>query len=95
MTQCDKDRTRLAEAMGWHKAGPTVRAHHVCGWSPKGNDSYGYPLPDPFNDANDDFAVLEWLRNKFADLPSKYGLTTHMLWHYRIGDYARAALKVL
>ncbi len=57
-------------------------------------------LPDPENDANDDYAVLEWMRNtsdKWSEFES--ALTLHagdpFVWCYQIGDYARAALKVL
>ena len=62
---------------------------------------------NPFTDANDDYAVLEWMREK---TPS---IGTHIKWasddegwvffnelhlhkvDYKIGDYARAALKAL
>ena len=79
------DRIKIAEAMGakcvdgvWHWKGST--------W-----DSLIF---DPFTDANDDYAVLEWMRkrNKLQCLRSRY-------WNrscdYRVGDYARAALKAL
>jgi len=64
-------------------------------------------LPTPFTDANDDYAVLEWMREKTPSIGE------HIKWasddegwiffnalhlhkvDYQIGDYARAALKVL
>jgi len=55
---------------------------------------------DPFTDANDDYAVLEWLREK-NDSPHEYLIsqldygTRRYKWDYKIGDYARAALKEL
>ena len=68
-------------------------------------------LPDPFTDANDDYAVLEWMRQTFNTYEH---LTTNQkdTWvefadalesHpdnglkacYRVGDYARAAIQVI
>ena len=68
-----------------------------------------FGLPDPFTDANDDYAVLEWMRGQ-GWIKEHIGggdnamLIDHRLigstmfgqqWGYQIGDYARAALKVL
>ena len=107
MTLPSQDRIKLAEAMGWHQFNdhwqpPSIspeecqRLHdgrYHINWA-------AYGLPDPFTDANDDYAVLEWMRSlglndssvvKMDDaynaLPEK-GL-------YKVGDYARAALKVI
>ena len=60
-------------------------------------------LPDPFTDANDDYAVLNWARgsglnneqwldfvkatNDYPQIGPKVG--------YIVGDYARAALEVI
>ena len=55
---------------------------------------------DPFTDANDDYAVLEWIRaqgimgSKIATELSKAGCGKWSI-DYQIGDYARAALKVI
>ena len=50
---------------------------------------------DPWVDANDDYAVLEWMRTtddkRFSLGHGPYGYQCI----YQIGDYARAALKVL
>lgn len=94
------DRIKLAEAMGWEQ--------HAHGWwsSPRGKSGICHhgidtdKLPDPYTDANDDYAVLEWMRfnglnedsclemdEPYAALPDKGS--------YQIGDYARAALKVI
>ena len=45
---------------------------------------------NPFTDANDDYAVLGWMRaNGGENVIQGYKI------NYRIGDYARAALKVI
>ena len=48
---------------------------------------------DPFTDANDDYAVLEWMRNN--DEPLAGLALCNPMADYKIGDYARAALKVI
>lgn len=85
------DRIKLAEAMGIdHKR---FVAH-------------GKRMPfDPFTDADDDYAVLEWMRRsdgaatkheKFKDaLGEERSDLTPSFYLYEIGDYARAALRVL
>lgn len=107
------DRIRLAEAMGWTineamKVKPdfapayTRRGYMV---TPKGDLRYNF---DPFTDANDDYAVLEWMRENWQGKEGHYGhwhQTALSLWWrwdeyavvvpYQIGDYARAALKVI
>ena len=61
---------------------------------------------DPFTDANDDYAVLEWMKSeRFHPLEGcdytewllviNNALKLKMAIDYQIGDYARAALKVL
>ena len=63
---------------------------------------------DPFTDANDDYAVLEWMRENWQGRQGHHGhwhQAAHSLWWrwdeyevmvpYQIGDYARAALKVI
>ena len=57
-------------------------------------------IPDPFTDANDDYAVLEWMRELgvMDDSRIEYDRAWDKLperGEYQIGDYARAALKVL
>lgn len=62
-------------------------------------------LPDPFINANDDVAVLELMRGgedaeetpewrAFKDFFIEVYADSHT-WNYQIGDYARAACKVL
>ncbi len=89
------DRIKLAEAMGW----ATVMEGEL--WSPPDFTDMAlrdYP-PNPFTDANDDYAVLEWARKKGYTLPTDQRFSINMyLPHislYQIGDYARAALKVI
>jgi len=51
---------------------------------------------DPFTDANDDYAVLEWMRNhrgKYCGVI--YNVMDGKSVDYKIGDYARAALEVI
>lgn len=85
------DRIRLAEAMG----GSIWEAYIDPGKHPECVD-----LPDPFINANDDYAVLEWMRKKTEfHKPTNARFSIHQYlptaWNYKIGDYARAALKVL
>lgn len=96
-------RIKLAEAMGWE-----LTATAPDGWigeQPEEwwlfNGDYHSHLPfDPFTDANDDYAVLEWMRAKELNMnKSKYAFEFYG-WlrsaeNYQIGDYARAALKVI
>ena len=60
---------------------------------------------DPFTDANDDYAVLEWVRGDDTQLgcTNRWEMMMDAIAQagqeysidYKIGDYARAALKVL
>ena len=51
------------------------------------------PKFDPFTDANDDYAVLEWMRKNYG--ASLFGKHLKFCSWYQIGDYAKAALKVI
>jgi len=98
----DQDRIRLAEAMGWRKGdvlwiSSTLRPLPLGGYEQRS-------LPDPEHDANDDYAVLAWIRNGLSlqrwnafkdaldNLPTDGSAYS---WSYQIGDYARAALSVI
>ena len=88
----DKDRMTLAEAMGWAECGKTMG-------KPPNRLTFS-ELPDPFTDANDDYAVLEWMRGSnsllnWSDVKDHIFEITGKAWSYRVGDYARAALKVI
>jgi hypothetical protein len=67
---------------------------------------------DPFIDANDDYAVLEWARETWEGKQGQHGRWNQFVLYcperyyvtgsfeparvdYQIGDYARAALKVI
>ena len=53
---------------------------------------------DPFTDANDDYAVLEWMRSHEMAGKFKEALFCNGQiygFNYKIGNNARAALKVL
>lgn len=105
----DQDRIKLAKAMGWEYEKPYgTNAGPLFGKLPAGggvwtrSDGSFTNRFDPFTDANDDYAVLEWMRNMAKGSPEKYRLDFYahsmrgsMCWNYQIGDYARAALKVL
>jgi hypothetical protein len=101
---------KLAEAMGWVR----INDEDMAWWpAPYIIDRIKkeYPdalcvdyvgrdgLPDPFTDANDDYAVLEWLREKYDAqevinaFESMDGGNCCDL--YEVGNYARAALKVI
>jgi len=92
------DRIKLAEAMGWHRADDDVTVDFIGGWCPKEQFHYGCACPDPFTDANDDVAILNFYgdaedspeRERFLEI--LYG---QQMLDYKIGDYARAALRVL
>ena len=105
----DLDRIKLAEAMGWintkgERVSPLGHRDPFDTWHRRGEDKVWDYLPfDPFTDANDDYAVLEWMRGQFGILNSKQGYVKeacdtfleHLPHQYKIGDYARAALKVI
>ena len=61
----DKDGIKLAKIMGW----TTVSCDHL--WvSPDINQmSPQIDPPDPFTNANDDYAVLEWVRELHEKKP--------------------------
>ncbi len=56
---------------------------------------------NPYENANDDYAVLEWMRNTWSKDKQNDWLLANLklgkddFLRYQIGDYARAALKVL
>ncbi len=107
------DRIKLAEAMGWRQFNewiwlePTVSMKFAEGLFRRGQHiqwSTEDDLPDPENDANDDYAVLEWMRIEFTSdqiglallrLGENAGGPISLSKYYQIGDYARAALKVM
>ena len=77
------DRIKLAEAMKL-PAIESVKKHgmHV-GWF------------DPFTDANDDYLVLEWMRETESVYCAYDEIEHEWSLDYQIGEYARAALKVI
>lgn len=88
-------RTKLAEAMGWTRFYVSDLTGAQFGRPP--NSRSGKVLPDPFTDANDDYAVLQWAirkldTDKFISTLADIAPYFHK---YQKGDYARAALKVL
>ncbi len=87
------DRIKLATAMGW-ECTCNMAIDQDCNVHDNGFLAF-----DPFTDANDDYAVLEWARNSE---PPEFWLafccalgSTKLSVDYQIGDYARAALKVI
>ncbi len=94
------DRIKLAEAMGWVPHNQDV---YPGKWiDPDGRKLVGcFNMPDPFEDANDDYAVLRWMRGDGKpEFQAGWGdfceeLQPFEYTDYQIGDYARAALKVL
>jgi len=82
----DEDRIKLAEAMGRN---PGMYA-----------PNFDTPIFSPFTDANDDYAVLEWIKNgatwTVGDFSDRVCDELRWeCWEYKVGDFARAALKVL
>ena len=90
---------KLAEAMGWvNSIGPRGFESHGKGWySPTCDWSVELSF-DPFTDANDDYAVLEWMRVKYE--PDEIELAFDHIgyghrWAYDVGTYAAAALALM
>lgn len=87
----EDNRIKIAEAIGWKR-------HESEEWwadPDSGMFKTSEFLPDPFTDANDDYACLEWMRNSEDRIQRTLylaGLPTHT---YQIGDYARALLAVI
>jgi len=92
-----EDRIKLAKAMGWTRIKyPTAKIPWRKNdmWQPPHMRSVRYKNPpDPFTDANDDYAVLEWMRN--CSEIKDTAVNWKSQFTYQIGDYARAALKVI
>ena len=87
------DTTRLIMAMGWtpaedHSNNPEWRS---MWFSPEGSGPQ--PRPNPYKDANFDYAVLEWAYGQGEVFALKFAKHLKNIWRYQIGDYARSALK--
>lgn len=105
MAKTDKDEIRLAEAMGlrYDEQGPTPLFRYTMWWSSDRTVLTRNLKFFPHTDANDDYAVLEWMRKKKEDLGvqdfafswRKFAKSLKHACCYKIGDYARAALKIL
>ena len=91
----NQDRIRLALAMGSIVKVPRSLPYPngLAFQKPNGDVR---PIPDPEHDANDDHAVLEWMREQpfWGDDRLEYWMHQPVRG-YQIGDYARAALKVI
>ncbi len=101
-------RIKLALAMGWKHCQMRENLQRDCWEHPVRKSWFDESeLPDPFTDANDDYLVLEWFRSQAEDAKAKGKPYPNELWEmseqmnkgnrltYQIGDYARAALKVI
>ncbi|MEO1035244.1 MAG: hypothetical protein AAFX44_06750 [Pseudomonadota bacterium] len=99
MTDNTEARIRLAQWMGWKWE---EREYGITGqptvvWINPAGKTVMQP-PDPFTDANDDYAVL----THFRSIPH-CKLKASFFWElsdwnaagYEVGDYARASLAVL
>ena len=92
----NQDRIRLAEFVGWRQEEHFGTNRFI---KPGHNGIEGFiELPfDPFTNANDDYAVLEFMRanpSQFVSAECEVECQG-WAWKYHIGDYARACLKVL
>ena len=96
----------LAEAMGWEYEEVDHEYKYCIRWPDGKREAYLTKeaavgcFPDPFIDANDDYAVLEWMRNegkgRYDDFCNALAIELdNDHFNYRVGSYARAALKVL
>ncbi len=93
MTDNEK-RIKLAEAIGW-KLG-IHEGYEQFGEMWSGPNSLSVTLDfDPFTDANDDYAVLEWTRTQTIVWQVKFAAEIGHSSDYKIGDYARAALSLV
>lgn len=109
-----RDRIRLAEAMGWVWKPVTVCDVSTGLWVPPNGQvgtivlvDHSVPPPfNPFKDANDDYAVLEWMQTDWENNGKRRAGWSDFkqlliegerdkTWHYRVGDYARDVLKIL
>ena len=96
----DQDRIKLAEAMGWtchatgNKEGRVWMPPDFGDFFDKRDAVIAPCLPNPFTDANDDYAVLEWINSHtaYSFRQPYWEAMTHRIWSYRVGDYARAVL---
>jgi hypothetical protein len=103
----EQDRIRLAEAMGSEvKESGALWGGPLSGRFVFRGDGYEMAdirIFDPFTSADDDYAVLEWMRSDERHIRFREALAqVFHEWHgdpvpfyYEIGDYARACLKVL
>lgn len=106
------DRIKLAEAMGWTHIHMKYVAmdgkSYPFGCVPGNvNDTHlKEQIPDPYTNANDDYSVLEWMREAYQRQAWSGTEAERLCWtrfhqglpdirDYKIGDYARAALKVI
>ena len=99
------DRIKLAEAMGWESYQDCVTGATMV-WLPPGEDAddpeaYRETPPNPEHDANDDYAILEKMREQGPERWEQfkaYFINTRCdwnIWNYEKGLFARAALKVI
>ena len=86
-------RETLAEAMGYEKVGPTPSLPDAPEGYANLTGDFRFDLPDPFTDANDDYAVLDWMREQAIDTSSVF--YQQCVGDYQVGDIARAALLYL
>ncbi len=113
-----KDTIKIAEMMGWRWSENSNKEAGGGRWyRPDGSYTdlcikYA-EIPDPYTDANDDYAVLEWMRESEERLDDGGALFAKFIFAlryiqrtrgtltnvnsegYEIGDYAKAALKVI
>ncbi|MCH8100901.1 MAG: hypothetical protein IIB74_10755 [Proteobacteria bacterium] len=104
------DRIKLAKAMfpkhefDHNHAGDLL----MCPAGRWDKDEWIRDVPDPFTDANDDYKVLEWMRDRCGCTIESGRPLNYDQWEqfvnafphksaqdYEIGDYSRAALKVI
>lgn len=102
------DSMTLAKAMGWPENGPlygkTIR--HNNGYPEKDGPWADIPAFLPDRNTSDDYLVLEWVRNMAGRYEPEHQEWPEGTWEffvgclcsrglYDIGDYGRAALRVL
>ena len=103
------DQIKLAKLMGWQHIPRTIVDAKPCGYwkeahwrHPNGKEINNADFPDPFTDANDDYAVLRWMRPLNGRMPAH--MADNRKWRqfirlidepYILGNWAKAALRVI
>ena len=96
MGDISEQRIKLAKAMGKMPVNTKTGEPIPYDIIPEALEMVLHLIPNPFTDANDDYAVLEWMLTQsfwFSDRLTYY--MSQEVGNYAIGNFARAALKMI